>query len=67
MIHDSCAMSPAQADTLFHTVREAFVKMYEENDVFLNFYEDMKNAVGTQETTLPFPPPRRQVRYQKGT
>ena len=65
--HDSCATSPAQADTLFHTVREAFVKMYEENDVFLNFYEDMKDAVGTQETTLPFPPPRRQVRYQKGT
>lgn len=31
--------------------------MYEENDVLLNFYEDMKDAVGTQETTLPLPPP----------
>ena len=30
------------------------MKMYEENDVLLNFYEDMKDAVGTQETTLPF-------------
>ncbi len=65
MIHDSCATFPAQADTLFHTVREAFVKMYEENDVFLNFYEDMKDAVGTQETTLPFPPPEGKLDIRK--
>lgn len=56
MIHDSYATSPAQADTLFHTVREAFVKMYEENDVLQNFYEDMKTAVGTQDKPLPCPP-----------
>lgn len=56
MIHDSYATSPAQADTLFHTVREAFVKMYEENDVLQNFYEDMKTAVGAQDKPLPCPP-----------
>ena len=59
LIHDSYVTSLAQADTLFYNVREAFVKMYEENDVFLNFYEDMKDAVGTQETTLPFPLPQK--------
>ena len=49
----SSVTSPAQADKLFHTVREAFVKVYEENDVLWNFYEDIKNTVGTQNTTLP--------------
>lgn len=56
MIHDSYATSPAQADTLFHTVREAFVKMYEENDVLLNFYEEMKTSVSEEDVDMPKPP-----------
>lgn len=56
MIHDSYATSPAQADTLFHTVREAFVKMYEENDVLLNFYEEMKTSVSEEDVDMPTPP-----------
>ena len=42
MIHDSYATSPAQADTLFKAVRQAFVQMYTENDVLQNFAEDMQ-------------------------
>lgn len=45
MIHDSYATSPAQADTLFHTVRETFVAMYTENDVLANFKEDIKASL----------------------
>lgn len=42
MIHDSYATSPAQADTLFKVVRQAFVQMYTKNDVLQNFAEDMQ-------------------------
>lgn len=56
MIHDSYATSPAQADTLFHTVREAFVKMYEENDVLMNFYEEMQTSISKESVDMPLPP-----------
>ena len=56
MIHDSYATSPAQADTLFHTVREAFVKMYTENDVLLNFYEEMQTSISKECVDMPVPP-----------
>lgn len=56
MIHDSYATSPAQADTLFHTVREAFVKMYTENDVLMNFYEEMQTSISKECVDMPVPP-----------
>lgn len=56
MIHDSYATSPAQADTLFHTVREAFVKMYTENDVLMNFYEEMQTSISKECVDMPLPP-----------
>lgn len=56
MIHDSYATSPAQADTLFHTVREAFVKMYTENDVLMNFYEEMQTSISKEYVDMPVPP-----------
>lgn len=56
MIHDSYATSPAQAGTLFHTVREAFVKMYTENDVLLHFYEEMQTSISKESVDMPLPP-----------
>ena len=55
MIHDSYATCPAQADTLFHTVREAFVEMYTSNDVLMNFKEDMQGLVAP-DVKIPDPP-----------
>ena len=55
MIHDSYATCPAQADTLFHTVREAFVEMYTTNDVLMNFKEDMQGLVAP-DVKIPDPP-----------
>lgn len=60
MIHDSYATSPAQADTLFHTVRETFVAMYTENDVLANFKEDIKASLlmgGDRGNNDQLPPP----------
>ena len=42
MIHDSYAAPVAQAGLMFKTVREAFHKMYTENDVLAKFQEDME-------------------------
>lgn len=55
MIHDSYATCPAQADTLFHCVREAFVEMYTSNDVLMNFKADMEMLV-PENVKLPDPP-----------
>lgn len=55
MIHDSYATCPAQADTLFHTVREAFVEMYTKHDVLMDFKADMQNLVA-DDVVLPDPP-----------
>lgn len=55
MIHDSYATCPAQADTLFHCVREAFIEMYTSNDVLMNFKKDMEMLV-PENVELPDPP-----------
>lgn len=55
MIHDSYATCPSQADTLFHTVREAFVEMYTKHDVLAEFREDMELLL-SEDKQLPEPP-----------
>lgn len=42
MIHDSYGAPVAQADRMFKIVRQAFVKMYSENDVLEQFKADME-------------------------
>lgn len=42
MIHDSYGAPVAQADRMFKTVREAFIKMYSENEVLEAFKADME-------------------------
>lgn len=42
MIHDSYGAPVSQAGLIFKTTREAFIKMYTENDVLTKFREDME-------------------------
>lgn len=42
MIHDSYGTCAADAEIMYHTVREIFVKTYSENDVLRNIYEQVK-------------------------
>lgn len=52
MIHDSYGAPIAQADIMFQTVRDQFVKMYEKNDIFQQFLDNAKNYI-KNETDLP--------------
>ena len=45
LIHDSFGACPADVEGLFKAVREAFVKMYEENDVLEDFKETVEEAL----------------------
>lgn len=42
MIHDSYGAPLAQAQLMYDTVRESFIQMYTDNDVFQNFLDDME-------------------------
>lgn len=53
VIHDSYAAPLAQAQIMFDTVRESFIQMYTEQDVFENFRQDL-SALADEE--LPEPP-----------
>lgn len=53
MIHDSYGAPLAQAQVMFDTVRESFVKMYTDNDVLDQFRADMSLLTTTN---LPRPP-----------
>ena len=55
MIHDSYGTCAAQAGLLFQVVRESFVQMYSDHDVFENFLQDMQCYVSPR-TKLPVPP-----------
>lgn len=57
MIHDSYATSPAQADELFHTVRETFVEMYTKHDVLTDFREDVIQVLVGEEARKSTPKP----------
>lgn len=45
LIHDSFGTIPADAENLYHSIREAFVEMYEENDVIKDFYYQFENQL----------------------
>lgn len=53
MIHDSYGTTVANAEQLFHTVRECFVKMYTENDVLKNFADEMRLLTNEELPPLP--------------
>lgn len=53
MIHDSYGAPLAQAQLMYETVRESFIQMYTENDVFASFRSDLE-ALADEE--LPKPP-----------
>lgn len=42
MIHDSYGTTAADAETMFHTVREVFVSTYTEHDVLRDIYEQVR-------------------------
>ncbi|HFK4065596.1 TPA: DNA-directed RNA polymerase [Kluyvera ascorbata] len=45
LIHDSFGTVAADAENLYHSIREAFVEMYEENDVIKDFYYQFENQL----------------------
>lgn len=53
MIHDSYGTTVANADQLFHTVRECFVKMYTEHDVLAEFAEEMSLMTNEELPEMP--------------
>ncbi|GBG55184.1 hypothetical protein SPFL3102_03554 [Sporomusaceae bacterium FL31] len=57
MIHDSYGSPVAQAQQMYETVRETFLRMYTENNVLENFARDMEPFIDP-ETELPAIPKR---------
>lgn len=59
LIHDSFATHAADTGTLFRQVRKSFQQMYEEHDIFQNFYdravEEIEKA-GGDSSLVPQPP-----------
>ena len=53
VIHDSYAAPLAQAQIMFDTVRESFIQMYTEQDVFENFRAELSTLADEE---LPKPP-----------
>lgn len=51
MIHDSYAVPASQASILYKVVRESFIQMYTDNDIFENFRADLSKL-----TTEELPP-----------
>ena len=58
LIHDSFGTHAADSATLARTLREEFVRMYEENDVLQDLYDEVAAYVGSADD-LPPPPPER--------
>lgn len=53
MIHDSYGAPLAQAQLMYDTVRESFIQMYTENDVFANFRADMEALADDELPDIP--------------
>lgn len=53
MIHDSYGTTVAQAQKMYQIVRESFIQMYTENDVFVNFKNDMQALTDEKLPELP--------------
>lgn len=57
IIHDSFGTNVENAELLFHIIREAFVDMYTNNDVLLDFYHQAKLQIpANQQDGLTKPP-----------
>ena len=56
MIHDSYGAPAAQAQIMWDTVREQFVAMYSENDVFTEFRENAIHYVKSDDEIPELPP-----------
>lgn len=52
MIHDSFGTTAAQTEDLFRIVRESFVEMYEETDVFRNFRGEIMRQLSPEAAKL---------------
>lgn len=53
MIHDSFGTSLAQAQLMYDIVRESFVQMYTEHDIFRNFQDNMEALADEQLPQAP--------------
>lgn len=53
MIHDSYGAPLAQTQTMYDTVRESFIQMYTEHDVFADFKEEMEALADGKLPKLP--------------
>lgn len=53
MIHDSYGAPLSQAQLMYDTVRESFIQMYTENDVFANFRADMEALADKELPDIP--------------
>ena len=53
MIHDSYGAPLAQAQLMYNTVRESFIQMYSDNDVFQNFLDDMEALADEKLPKIP--------------
>ena len=53
MVHDSYGTCLAHANTMFNIIREEFIKMYTEQDVFENFKADLQELVNKPLPPLP--------------
>lgn len=56
MIHDSFGSLAADTEVMARTVREQFVKMYTDNDVFQQFYVEVCAQLGDEAAEIPAPP-----------
>lgn len=59
MIHDSYGTCAGDADIMYKTVREVFVKTYTENDVINDFYEHVKLLLTPKALEELTPPPEK--------
>lgn len=53
MIHDSYGAPLAQAQLMYNTVRESFIQMYSDNDVFQNFLDNMEALADEKLPKIP--------------
>ena len=53
MIHDSFGTTAAETEDLFRVVREAFVEMYTDVDIFENFRAEILRQLGAKADLLP--------------
>lgn len=55
LIHDSFATTPAQLQGMYEAIREAFVEMYEDKDLYLNLLKQVMSNLGETVTAPELP------------